>query len=146
VVKPLGGAIVRRLGGQGWLLLLLAPAESSLYRPADIDHMQQQSWAQYALRLLWLSRTGKVALYALQHVQGLLSFVTRHFGTVPPEHRYPFRYQQELAILRVSDSTTTPNARAPSATTNGVAPNPATCATDASSSAGGFDQVCACMR
>ena len=84
-VRPLGGHIARSLDGCGRVQRVLAPIENGLYRLAGVDPTEEQSWARYALALLWFHLAGIVALYTMQRLQNLLPLNPQQFDAVSPD-------------------------------------------------------------
>ncbi len=85
VVRPLGGYIMRNVGGGGRVQRVFAPLERGLYRLAGIDPAEEQGWVQYALALLWFHLAGIAVLYALLRLQNLLPLNPQQMDALTPD-------------------------------------------------------------
>jgi K+-transporting ATPase ATPase A chain len=85
VVKPLGGYIARNVGGCGRVQRAFAPLERYFYWLAGVDEMEEQTWTDYALALLWFHLVGVVVLYALLRLQRWFPLNPQQMDAITPD-------------------------------------------------------------
>ncbi len=85
LVKPLGSYIASIVDGTSRVLRIFARVENGLYRVAGVDPAEEQSWASYALALLWFHLVGIVVLYLFQRFQNLLPLNPQQMTAVSPD-------------------------------------------------------------
>jgi K+-transporting ATPase ATPase A chain len=84
-VRPLGGYMAMVFSGKRAPLRPLGPLERGLYRLAGIDPLVEQGWLDYAITLISFHLAGIILLYALQRLQGLLSFNPNQLTATSPD-------------------------------------------------------------
>ena len=73
LVKPLGWYMARVYEGQPCGLdRVVGPLERLIYRLCGVRGNEEMDWKTYGIAMLLFNAMGRVALYALQRLQGIL--------------------------------------------------------------------------
>ena len=85
LTRPLGAYMTRVFAGERTFLWpLLRPVERAVYWCCGVDEIEEQSWRNYAMAMLFFSVAGFLTLYALQRLQGYLPFNPQRQPGVEP--------------------------------------------------------------